>query len=114
MPSIPPIFGSLGLKFKKNNFNMKLTYKFSQSKPADEYSFGGEDSLDETPFIYKNGEIQYLGMPKWGIFQLSSLFRVFKIKTQLLIDNIFDIHYKEFASGISSPGRSLNLMMIFD
>ena len=114
MPSIPPIFGSLGLKFQKNNFNMKLTYKFSQSKPADEYSFGGEDSLDETPFIYKNGEIQYLGMPKWGIFQLSSLFRVFKIKTQLLIDNIFDIHYKEFASGISSPGRSLNLMMIFD
>ena len=25
-------------------------------------------------------------MPKWGIFQLSSLFRVFKIKTQLLDD----------------------------
>ena len=115
MPSIPPIYGSIKLRFKKNNFNMQLTYKFSQSKSADEYSFGGEDSLEETPHVYENGEIKYLGMPKWGIFTLSSLFRVTKeIKAQLLLDNIFDIHYREFASGISSPGRSLNLMLIFD
>ena len=94
---------------------MQLTYKFSQSKSVEEYSFGGEDSLEETPHVYENGEIKYLGMPKWGIFQLSSLFRVSKkIKAQLLLDNIFDIHYREFASGISSPGRSLNLMLIFD
>ena len=115
MPSIPPIYGSIKLRFKKNNFNMQLTYKFSQSKSAEEYSFGGEDSLEETPHVYENGEIKYLGMPKWGIFKLSSLFRVTKkIKAQLLLDNIFDIHYREFASGISSPGRSLNLMLIFD
>ena len=115
MPSIPPLFGSLKLRFQKNNFNIQLKYKFSQSKSADDYSFGGEDSLDETPFVYEDGEIKYLGMPKWGIFQLSSLFRVSKkMKAQLLLDNIFDIHYREFASGISSPGRSLNLMLIFD
>jgi hemoglobin/transferrin/lactoferrin receptor protein len=115
MPSIPPLFGSVKLRFKKNNFNLQLTYKFSQSKSADQYSFGGEDGLDETPFIYENKEIKYLGMPKWGIFQLSSLFNITKeIKAQLLLDNIFDIHYREFASGISSPGRSLNLMLIFD
>ena len=115
MPSIPPLFGSLKLRFQKNNFNIQLKYKFSQSKSADDYSFGGEDSLDETPFVYEDGEIKYLGMPEWGIFQLSSLFRVSKkMKAQLLLDNIFDIHYREFASGISSPGRSLNLMLIFD
>ena len=115
MPSIPPLFGSLKLRFQKNNFNIQLKYKFSQSKSADNYSFGGEDSLDETPFVYEDGEIKYLGMPEWGIFQLSSLFRVSKkMKAQLLLDNIFDIHYREFASGISSPGRSLNLMLIFD
>ena len=115
MPSIPPLFGSVKLRFKKNNFNLQLTYKFSQSKSSDQYSFGGEDGLDETPFVYENEEIKYLGMPKWGVFQLSSLFNITKeIKAQLLLDNIFDIHYREFASGISSPGRSLNLMLIFD
>ena len=31
------------------------------------------------------------------------------VRTSLSIENIFDLHYKEFASGISAPGRSIIL-----
>ena len=68
--------------------------------------------------IDSNGNIQYKGMPSWGVFQLSSLFKTNLLKRpidfKIILDNIFDIHYREFASGISSPGRSLNLVAIFN
>jgi hemoglobin/transferrin/lactoferrin receptor protein len=36
-----------------------------------------------------------------------------KFKTLLVLDNIFDIHFREFASGISAPGRNLNLVLSY-
>ena len=119
MPSIPPIFGILKLKLLKEKYKFQLSYRFSGSKNPDSYSKGGEDGLDETPLIIsENGEKEYLGMPSWGVFQISSLFktRFFKrpIDVKVVLDNIFDIHYREFASGISSSGRSLNLVVLFN
>ena len=46
-------------------------FKFSEAKDADEYSFGGEDGLDETPFIFENERLIYLGTPKWSDLSLS-------------------------------------------
>ena len=119
MPSIPPFFGSIKLKLLKEKSQYQLSYRFSSSKDPKTYSMGGEDGLDETPMIIdQNGNIQYAGMPAWGIFQLSSLFKIKLLKRpidiKIILDNIFDIHYREFASGISSSGRSLNLVAIFN
>jgi hemoglobin/transferrin/lactoferrin receptor protein len=119
MPSIPPIFGFLKIKLIKEKSQLQLSYRFSGSKNPETYSMGGEDGLDETPLILNEiGETEYAGMPSWGVFQLSSLFktRLFKrpIDIKFILDNIFDIHYREFASGISSPGRSLNLVVNFN
>ena len=114
LPSIPPLFGNFKLNFTKSIYQLQLSYKFSRSKDPNEYSLGGEDSIEETPIlsIDENGNPIYGGMPKWGIFQLSSLVKInSKTYLQVLLDNIFDIHYREFASGISSPGRSLNLKL---
>ena len=119
MPSIPPLFGNIKFKIINEKSQYQLSYRFSSSKDPSTYSIGGEDGLDETPVtIDSNGNIQYLGMPSWGIFQLSSLFKTNLLKRpidfKIILDNIFDIHYREFASGISSPGRSLNLVAIFN
>ena len=118
MPSIPPLFGNIKFKIINEKSQYQLSYRFSSSKDPSTYSIGGEDGLDETPMIIdSNGNIQYLGMPSWGVFQLSSLFKTNLLKRpidfKIILDNIFDIHYREFASGISSPGRSLNLVAIF-
>ena len=113
LPSISPLFGSLYLKWISSNIKMQLSYKFSQSKSPEDYSFGGEDGLEETPLIsFKDDILKYYGMPSWGIFKFSSSCKLSSnLKTTLILDNIFDIHYREFASGISSPGRNLNLVL---
>ena len=66
LPSISPLFGSLAMTYSKNDLNVKAMFKFSEAKDADEYSFGGEDGLDETPFIFENERLVYLGTPKWS------------------------------------------------
>lgn len=119
MPSIPPLFGDFKLKWKYSDNQLVLAYKFSKNKTANSYSLGGEDGLDETPyFLNDSGDFEYLGMPKWAVFDISSIHKVkiFKrlIELNFSIENVFDIHYKQFASGISSPGRNFNISAFFN
>ena len=113
LPSISPLFGSLYLKWIHFNLKTQLSYKFSRSKSPNDYSLGGEDGLEETPLLGFNNKIpNYYGMPSWGVFKISSSYKLSdNLKTTLILDNLFDIHYREFASGISSPGRNLNLVL---
>ena len=113
LPSISPLFGSFYLKWIKSNLKMQLAYKFSGSKNPEDYSKGGEDGLEETPILsYVDKIPQYYGMPSWGVLKLSSSYKLSNnFKATLILDNIFDIHYREFASGISSPGRNLNIVL---
>ena len=113
LPSISPLFGSFYLKLVNSNIKMQLSYRFSGSKSPEDYSLGGEDGLEETPLLGYYDEVpQYYGMPSWGVFKLSSSYKLSpNLKATLILDNLFDIHYREFASGISSPGRNLNLVL---
>jgi len=113
LPSISPLFGSFYLKWINSNFKTQFSYRFSGYKNPEDYSSGGEDGLEETPLLGFNGnEPNYYGTPSWGIFKLSSSYKISnKLKATLIFDNIFDIHYREFASGISSPGRNLNIVL---
>lgn len=113
LPSISPLFGRFNLKWVQSNLKSQLSFRFSDSKSPMEYSSGGEDGLDETPFLgyNENGKV-YNGSPSWGVFKFSTSYLFSnKLKTALILDNIFDIHYREFASGISSPGRNFNFVL---
>ncbi|MEC7185924.1 MAG: TonB-dependent receptor, partial [Bacteroidota bacterium] len=109
LPSISPMFGSVSLNYKEKDLTVRAIYKFSDSKNPNEYSFGGEDGLDETPFIYDNNGIKtFIGMPKWSDFSIYGSKKISSNSTlRLGISNIFDNHYRTFASGISAPGRSI-------
>ena len=113
LPSISPLFGSFYLKWVNSNFKTQLSYKFSGPKNPENYSYGGEDGLEETPLLgYNDKDPNYYGMPSWGIFKISSSYKISNnLKATLIFDNLFDIHYREFASGISSPGRNLNIVL---
>ena len=88
---------------------MTLSNNFSGRKLSQEYSRGGEDKIEETPIInIKKGNIVHNGSPKWSIYSITGAFdHNKKLRTSFSIENIFDLHYKEFASGISAPGRSI-------
>ena len=111
LPSISPLFGSLSLDYVKNDLTIKAVYKFSDSKDPLEYSIGGEDGLDETPYIIgQDGLKDFLGTPSWSDFSIYTSLNISPNSTlRLGITNIFDIHYRTFASGISAPGRSFQV-----
>ena len=112
LPSISPLFGSIALSYSKRGVKLKAIYKFSEAKKPSEYSFGGEDGLDETPFIIngENGLVSYLGTPKWSDLSIYGSKNISSnVTLRLGLTNVFDSHYRTFASGISAPGRSFQL-----
>ena len=111
LSSIPPIFGDLEVQFANNRFEAALSFRFNESKEINEYNLvEGIDNIEQSPLDPYTGE--YLGTPRWNIFNFYSKCNVSKgIDLQINIDNILDTHYKEFASGISSPGRNFSVSL---
>ena len=111
LPSILPFYGGAVLGYKKDAFNLNLNYTFNSQKKPEDYSSGGEDGLEETPLLTTvDNQAVFAGTPKWSIFSLRGNYQLNKsVLLNAAIKNIFDLHYRTFASGISAPGRSLIL-----
>ena len=109
LPSISPFFGNLLLSLKKEAWHASLRFQFSGSKSPENYSLGGEDGLEETPLLSENLML-YSGTPSWNDLSLLTQYKLKEnINFRLGIDNIFDVHYRTFASGISAPGRNVKI-----
>jgi len=109
LPSISPVFGNLVLTYQKEAWFASMRYQFSGSKALEDYSEGGEDGLDETPLISEDPDL-YAGTPAWSELSFLSQYQWNdKIHLRMGLDNIFDVHYRSFASGISAPGRNFKL-----
>ena len=113
MPSIAPLFGTFSLSHEIKNWRTLLIWKFSERKHPKDYSWGGEDGLNETPVVNRNAledVNKYYGMPSWNIWSIISQYQFRKnITFNVGLKNIFDLHYRTFASGISAEGMSLQL-----
>ena len=113
MPSISPIYGTLSMVYDQKKLYAKIYWQFSGSKDPTKYSWGGEDGLNETPLINPTAidDLErYNGTPSWSILSFLSQYQYRKnIKLNFGVTNIFDLHYRTFASGISSEGRSFRL-----
>lgn len=111
LPSILPYFGTTSLQYKKDKISIGIRSRYSSAKNPDDYSLGGEDGLDETPSeLNSDGELQFIGTPSWSIFNLSGSYTWSEqIVVTGGVENLFDLHYREFASGISASGRSVML-----
>jgi hemoglobin/transferrin/lactoferrin receptor protein len=113
MPSIAPLFGTFTLSNEIKKLKTLLIWKFSKAKDPIDFSWGGEDGLNETPLVNPSAAEdinRYFGMPSWNVWSILSQYQFRKnISFNLGLKNIFDLHYRTFASGISSEGRSLQL-----
>jgi len=101
LSSIPPLFGNVSVGIYKSKFDVILDYRMSLAKKLSAYNLiEGIDNIEETPIEQ--------GTPKWSVLNLNSNYRVNDdLSLKFQIQNIFDIHYKEFGSSISAPGRNL-------
>lgn len=96
---IPPIFGRIGIQFNTTKFKSELFSNFSGWKYLSQYSSSGEDNLQ-----YATPD----GMPSWYTINLRSGYDINETFTvQAGIDNILDLQYRTFASGINAPGRNI-------
>lgn len=114
MSSIPPLFGQFQLNYRKNKIAFGAEFRFNSKKDIEDYNFTeGIDNHDLTPIVDANAtndEDIYYGAPSWMTFGLNGSYDVNNnISVQARLDNLFDEHYIEFASGVSSPGRNLSV-----
>ncbi|MCH2235301.1 MAG: TonB-dependent receptor [Crocinitomicaceae bacterium] len=98
MSHIPPQFGKIAFTYADKAFNGSLYTYYNFRKNLCDYG-GGPDNLDLTP----NEE----GTPPWWTLNIRIGYHFLEHFTlQFAVENILDVHYRQFASGISAPGRN--------
>jgi hemoglobin/transferrin/lactoferrin receptor protein len=112
LSSIPPLFGNIELGYARNRIETGINMVFNTRKRAEDYNISeGIDNIEQTPYVLPEGE--YYGTPAWYTLNYYMRFKTSKYVDLLInVDNILDVHYKEFASAISAPGRNFSFTVI--
>lgn len=98
---IPPLFGMLKLEYNRSLFAAMAWVHFNAAKPISEYRLNAEDNE-------KYATID--GTPAWTTFNAALQYNIEKSTAVVLaLENILDTNYRNFASGISSPGRNFRV-----
>lgn len=117
LSSIPPLFGRFDLNYSKGKLEAGANMVFNAKKDIKDYNLiEGIDNQQQTPIVDENAtddEDKYYGTPSWMTFGLYGKYEVnSNITIQTQLTNLFDQHYKEFASGVSAPGRNVSVSLI--
>ncbi|MGB1042058.1 MAG: TonB-dependent receptor [Tenacibaculum sp.] len=117
LSSIPPLFGRFDLNYSKNKFEAGANLVFNAKKDISDYNLvEGIDNHTQTPIVNENATNdadKYYGTPSWMTVGLYGKYEVnSNITLQTQITNLLDEHYKEFASGVSAPGRNVSVSLI--
>lgn len=95
---IPPVYGRVGIRWHIPRANVEVFTLFNGKKPIEDYFPNGEDNEQYAPAE---------GMPSWWTLNLRGGYRFHKYLTlQAGVDNLLDVQYRAFASGINGPGRN--------
>ena len=95
---IPPQFGKIAFTYKNEKLNTSLFSFYNFRKNEADYTPGG-DNIDLTP--------REEGTPPWWTLNYRISYTFYdRIMLQFAVDNILDVQYRQFSSGISAPGRN--------
>lgn len=96
---IPPMYGRSCLQYQQKKFQAELFVLFNGWKKVKDYNMLGEDNF---------GSATKDGTPAWSTLNLRIGYQATKgLQLQAGCENIFDKHYRYFASGVSAPGRNI-------
>ncbi len=96
---IPPFMMRLQFSYTHAKFSGEFFANYNGWKRLKDYYLDGEDNEQ-----YATPE----GMPAWFTLNLRFSYKIHKLLTiQSGVDNLMDIQYRTFASGINAPGRNL-------
>ena len=95
---IPPAYGRMSLAYESSKWTAEAYFLFNGRKRLEDYSTSGEDNLN-----YATPD----GTPAWQTWNIKTAFQFTKhLRLQAGIENILDLNYRTFASGINAPGRN--------
>lgn len=95
---IPPVYGRISVKHTLSKWNAELFSLFNGWKHLADYNLNGEDNE-----IYATKD----GMPSWMTLNFATYFNSNnKMQWGFQVENITDLNYRYFASGISAVGRN--------
>ncbi|MBC6608761.1 TonB-dependent receptor [Hymenobacter sp. BT188] len=102
---IPPLYGRAGIGYRRRALTAEASVLFNGRKRPSEFSPSGEDNLEQaTPagalgWYTGNVRAEYRLTPRWT--------------AQAAVENLLNQSYRQFASGISAPGRNVVLALRF-
>jgi hemoglobin/transferrin/lactoferrin receptor protein len=98
-----PLFGNIGVNFKKNNLNLNLNYEFNGAIESNDLA----PSEIEKSYLYALDEKKQPFVPSFGVLHLKTSYEFYKNFTlNLGLENILDKRYRPYSSGITAPGRN--------
>ncbi len=102
---IPPMYGKASLLFKTDKIQLEAVVRYNDAKPLSEYGpTGSSDNDDEA--------IPGVGTLAWTTYNFYSSYKVNdRLSFNFAVENILDIHYRPFASGVSAAGRNFIVSM---
>lgn len=118
LSSIPPLFGQFDMNYKYDDrIEVGANLRFNGKKDISDFNISeGIDNHDLTPIVDANATNdldKYYGSPSWVSIGVNGRYIVNANWTfQGGISNILDEHYREFASGVSAPGRNFSFSVI--
>ncbi len=96
-----PLFGQTSVAYNWQNLTLLLTQRYNGNKTFNQLA----PSEQNKPHIYTPN-----GSPAWTTTSLNAQYKINKVLVANGgIENIFDVHYRPYASGISAPGRNFIL-----
>ena len=93
-----PLFGKTELTYNNEKFSLSLNTIYNGARPFDELPLSEKNK----PHIYSpNGSLAWATLNYLINYELTK-----QIIVSAKIENIFDLHYRSYSSGISAPGRN--------
>ena len=97
----PPVFGKFSISYSKKKYQVGYFINYNGRKSIKNFSVSELNKL----YLYPE-----TGSPNWITHNLYfKLNYNYFLNFDFGIDNIFDIHYRTYSSGISAPGRNIRL-----
>ena len=105
---IPPTYGNFSLSYTWPRITLTAQHRFNAWKRIEDY--GG--SVDNSDLGAIDSDGNEVGSPSWQVLSLSAQATLSEQLTfNLALENIFDQHYRPFASGVSGAGRHVVLAL---
>lgn len=99
---IPPAFGTLQLEWRQSRWSVGAQFWWAAAQTFRQIP------IDEVSKIGINYTAD--GTPAWNRLDLSARVQPLQdVEVNILLENLFDLNYHTFGSGISAPGRNLSI-----